>query len=581
MNRLAPAHAAVSSLVELLGRRARQQPAQRAYTFLGEGEEELRHLTYGDLDREARAIGGLLQSLTVRGDRVLLVYPAGLEFVSAFFGCLYAGTVAIPTYPPGPARPDGTLPQLHAIATDAEPSLALTTASTLRVVERWLGEVPALRKLRWLTTDDVADAPAEEWRDPAIDGETLALLQYTSGSTARPKGVMVTHGNLVHNERMIRWAIREIEPCVVVSWLPVYHDMGLIGSLLYPFYVGGECVLMSPLAFLQRPVRWLRAISRYRATISTAPNFAYDLCVRKIPPEARATLDLRSWRVALNGAEPVRHETLERFAAAFEPCGFRREVFHPCYGLAEATLLVSGGHAGTGPVARPVRASLLEQGQVVDASDGESDARRVVGCGRVPPDLTIVIADPESGARCEPDRIGEIWVSGPSVAGGYWGRPEETRQTFAAWLSDSGEGPFLRTGDLGFVKGGELFVTGRLKDLIIIGGRNHHPHDIEHTVERSHAWVRPSACAAFSVDVDGEERLVVAAEVDHHRRPPTGVEEVVRSIRRAVAEHHQLPVYKVLLLRVGGIPKTSSGKLQRHACRTAFLAGAADALVSD
>jgi 1-acyl-sn-glycerol-3-phosphate acyltransferase len=449
---------------------------------------------------------------------------------------------------------------------------------------------PGFQALRWLATDNVADDLAEEWREPAVSGNTLAFLQYTSGSTAAPKGVMVSHSNLLHNSAYIKEACDLTADSVAVTWLPPFHDMGLIDGIIQPLYTGFPCFLMPPQAFLQRPVRWLQAISRYRAIHSGGPNFAYELCIRKITPEQCTTLDLSSWCSAYNGAEPIRKGTLERFAEAFGAYGFRLRFFYPCYGLAEATLMVSGGLLKDEPVFCTVQAAALEQNQSVEAPKQQQHVRTLVGCGRAIPDTEILIVRPELLTQCSPGEVGEIWVSGPSVAQGYWNRPEETEQTFWAYLADTGEGPFLRTGDLGFLKDGELFVTGRLKDLIIVGGRNHYPQDIELTVEQSHPALRSSGCAAFSVDVADEECLVVVAEVERHYQPgrsrqdgepsfnpkgclPPNVEGIVRAIRRAVVEEHDVRVHTVLLLKAGSIPKTSSGKIQRHACRAGFLAG--------
>jgi acyl-CoA synthetase (AMP-forming)/AMP-acid ligase II len=383
----------------------------------------------------------------------------------------------------------------------------------------------------------------------------------------------------------------------------MYHDMGLIGNLLQPLYVGASSVLMSPIAFLQRPIRWLNAISHYRARTSGGPNFGYDLCVRAVTDEQRGALDLSSWEVAYNGAEPIRSETLERFAATFEPCGFRWQAFYPTYGLAESTLFVSGGHWSAPPVLLTVDADALHQHRVVVAEAGQAgpgdrgDAaqRTLVGCGRNPAgsDGTILIVDPESGMPCAPDQVGEIWVSGSHVAQGYWGRPAETARTFRASLSGPDEEPFLRTGDLGFIRDGELFVTGRIKDLIILNGQNHYPEDIELTVETSHPALRPGRCAAFAAERGGQEHLVVAAEVQRHYRPeqlrtdgsdgslassrlPPEIDEAIRSIRGAVARRHDASVSEVLLLKPGGIPTTSSGKIQRHACRAGYLAETLD-----
>jgi acyl-CoA synthetase (AMP-forming)/AMP-acid ligase II len=582
------------SLVEVLRWRALHQPEQRIYTHLVDGETEGTHLTYATLDRQARAIGAMLQSCSADGERALLLYPTGLEFIAAFFGCLYAGVIAVPLPPPNPAQPQRTLPRLRAITNDAQPSMALTTSSILAKIAGLLTETPDLKTIRWLATDAVASTLASEWKEPAVTSNTRALLQYTSGSTTAPRGVMVSHGNLLHNSANVSRAFEITEDTVSVTWLPVFHDMGLTNGIVQPVYGGRQCILMPPQSFLQRPVRWLQAISRYKAAVSGGPNFAYELCARRITPEQRETLDLSSWSAAYNGAEPIRADTLKRFAATFASCGFQPKFFYPCYGLAEATLIVSGGVLEDEPVWCTIQATALEHHHVVESSDQQHNVATVVGCGHAMPDARIVIVHPESLTPCAPDVVGEIWVSGPTVARGYWNQPQETECTFAAYLTDTGEGPFLRTGDLGFLKGGELFVTGRLKDLIIIGGRNLYPHDIELTVEQGHPAIRLGYCAAFSVDIADEERLIVVAEIErryqpeHHQRNgaarshpngrPVDVEEVTRAIRRAVAEEHDVRVHTVVLLRAGSIAKTPSGKVQRRACKASFLSGTLDQL---
>jgi len=585
-----------STLVELLRWRALQQPEHRAYTYLLDGEIEAAHLTYAALDCQARAIGALLHSYCASGERALLLYPTGLDFITAFFGCLYAGVIAVPLPPPNTAQPQRTLPRLLAITNDASPSVALTTSSILSKIDRLFAQAPELQAINWIATDKVTNSPAREWQDPAISSATLALLQYTSGSTAVPKGVMVSHGNLLHNSAYIAQALELTADSVSVTWLPAFHDMGLSNGIIQPLYKEGRCFLIPPQSFLQWPVRWLQAISRYKATVSGGPNFAYELCARRITPEQRETLDLSSWVAAYNGAEPVRADTLKRFVESFAPCGFRPSFFFPCYGLAEATLIVSGGLLRDEPLFCTTPVASLEKNRVVDAIEPQQNVRTFVGCGRGQLGTKIVIVHPESLTRCTPDEVGEIWVSSPSVAQGYWNRPEETERAFQAYLADTGEGPFLRTEDLGFLKDGELFVTGRLKDLIIIGGRILYPHDIELTVEQSHPAIRPGCCAAFSVDVADEERLIVTAEVERRFQPvdrePQDVEAhsaakvrplldgetVVRSIRRAVAEEHDVRVYKVVLLKTGRIPKTPSGKVQRRACQASFLDGTLDRL---
>ncbi|MEP7339011.1 MAG: amino acid adenylation domain-containing protein [Acidobacteriota bacterium] len=529
-----------STVVDLLRWRALQSPDQAIYTFLPDGETEAAHLTLAGLDHRARAIAALLQREGLEGACALLLFPPGLDFISAFFGCLYANVIAIPTPPPHSIR---ALPGLKAVIQDAQPRVILTASTLLPRVERWLKGMLDDREVRLIATDELASDFASQWQMPSIESDTLAFLQYTSGSTAAPKGVMVSHGNLLHNERLIQTAFRQTEKSVVVGWLPLYHDMGLIGNVLQPLFAGGRCILMPPLAFLQQPLRWLQCITRYQATTSGGPNFAYELCVRKIAAEQRRGLELGSWEVAFNGAEPVRAETMERFAAAFAPCGFRRAAFFPCYGLAEATLLVSGGHLAG------------DQG--------------LVSCGKVFDGARVAVVNPQSLQPCEPEQVGELWVSGHSVATGYWRRPEETGHVFRAHLA--GRGPFLRTGDLGFLRDSELFITGRLKELIIIRGRNYYPQDIELTVENCHPALPASGGGVFSADIEGEERVILVQELA--RSGEDDVAKVAMAARRAVAEEHGLHLYEVVFIRAGTLPKTTSGKIQRNACRDLYLSG--------
>src|SRR5829696_6493792 len=568
-----------ATLVDLLRWRASHEPERPAYTFLGDGEAEERRVNYGELDRQAQVVAARLETLGVAGgERALLFYPPGLRYLAAFLGCLYAGVVAVPAYPP---RPNRSASRLRTIAANSKATVALTTTRILSRLERRSAYAPEMKSLRWLATDDDGKDPASKWRRPAVGANTLALLQYTSGSTAAPKGVMLTHANLLHNLAMIYHALGHTSHSQMVIWLPPYHDMGLIGGLLQPLYAGLPVALMSPTSFLQHPLKWLQAISRLRAHTSGGPNFAYDICARRSTPEERATLDLSSWEVAFTGAEPVRQETLERFAAAFAPCGFRREAFYPAYGLAEATLFVSGGLKTAPPVVLPVKGAELQRDRVVPVSVEEESARMLVGCGRTLADQKVVVVDPNSLTRCPHDRVGEVWVSGSSVAQGYWGRVEETKHAFRAYLADTGEGPFLRTGDLGFLHHGELFVTGRLKDLIVIRGSNHYPQDIEQTLEQSHAAVRPGGCAAFSVGSDEGEQLVVVQELERRYVTSADMSEVVASIRRAVAEHHGLEVHAIALLKTGSLSKTSSGKIQRGATRAAYTDGTLAAVATD
>ncbi|WP_225912764.1 non-ribosomal peptide synthetase/type I polyketide synthase [Nostoc flagelliforme] len=562
-----------STFLDILQYRAIHQSEQIAYTFLLNGETESVSLTYQELERKAQAIAVRLQDrVKVPGSRVLLLFPPGLDFITAFFGCLYAGCVAVPAYPP---RRNQKLSRLQAIVSDAQASAALTTTSELTSIESQLFRNPKLSAIHWLAIDKIDNDCASDWQDPTANSDTLAFLQYTSGSTGTPKGVMVTHGNLLHNEQIIQSAFGHTHNTIVVGWLPLFHDMGLIGNVLQPLYLGTPCFLMSPVAFLQKPIRWLQAISRYKATTSGGPNFAYELCVRQITSEQRDQLDLSSWEVAFSGAEPIRAETLERFTSTFADCGFRHEAFYPCYGMAETTLFVSGGLKTQPPVISQVKRTALEKNKVIVATDDRSDIQKIVGCGRSWLDTKIALVEPESLTRLTDGQVGEIWVSSPSVASGYWNRPSQTKDTFHAYL-DTDEKPYLRTGDLGFLQDGELFITGRLKDLIIILGRNHYPQDIELTVEQSHPALRPSCGAVFSVEIAGVEQLAIVQEVERtHLRKLNG-NDAIAAIRKAVAQEHDLQAYAILLLKTGTLPKTSSGKVQRSACRDAFLAGSLD-----
>lgn len=574
-----PSH--IVTLVDLLCYRAQHQPNQIAYTFLQDGEIEAARLTYEELDRKARSIAAHLQSLGAAHERALLLYPPGLEFITAFFGCLYAGVIAIPAYPP---RPNRSISRLEAIVADADASITLTTASLLDTIEHRFAEVPGLAALHWVPTCTIADHLSSTWQKATVSSDSLAFLQYTSGSTGNPKGVMVSHGNLLSTSADLDRGWVHTSESVMVTWLPTFHDMGLIYGVLQPLYKGFPAYMMAPLSFLHRPYLWLKAISRLRATHSAGPNFAYDLCVRMVSPEQRATLDLSSWYMALNGAEPVRADVLEQFAETFKTCGFNRTAFCPGYGLAETSLKVSAVRKGDRPTFYRVESEALEQNQVVEASKDYQNVKTLVGCGYSEINAKIAIVNPKTLTCSAPKKVGEIWVSSASVAQGYWNRPKETEETFHAYLKDTGvrdsvsagEGPFLRTGDLGFLKDGELFVTGRIKDVIIIRGRNYYPQDIELTVERSHPALRPSCGVAFTIEVQGQERLVVVQEVERSYLRRLDVEEVVGNIYQALQVEHELEVFATVLLKTGSIPKTSSGKVQRRACKAMFLEGNLD-----
>lgn len=564
---LAPYSPPQTNLVDVLRYWTERQSSQVALSDWN-GESIQAQWTYGDLEMRARMVAARLQQIGVRGERVLLLYPPGLDFAAGLFGCFYAGAIAVPAFPP---RRNRNMERIQTISDDCSAKVALTISDvTDRMQDGLLDEAPRLRDLVWLATDRLEQEAASDWRPEAIRGDDLAVLQYTSGSTGSPKGVMLTHGNLVFNTCLIAHAFEPARDGIGLSWLPTYHDMGLIGGLLSPLFFGRSTLLMSPMAFLQKPIYWLRGISKHKVHISGGPNFAYDLCVQKVTDADLATLDLSCWGVAFNGAEPIRPSTLEAFCQRFEPAGFRREAFFPCYGMAETTLIVTGAYKFQKPVTLVVDGRALDEHRVVPVDKNHASAREVVGCGHVLPDEEVLVVSPGTFDPLPDYQVGEIWVSSPSCGAGYWKNAEATEATFRARLRD-GRGPFLRTGDLGFIKDGELFVTGRLKDLIIIRGVNRYPQDIELTVERSSPRLQAGAVGAFAVDMHGRERLVVVAEVERTRHKDWG--DVLQAIRRNVSAEHDIPPDGIVLVRFGSIPKTSSGKIQRHACRDEFLRG--------
>lgn len=558
------------TLAQMLQHRAQEKPEERAYTYLIDGEQEEASVTYGALDQQAKAIAAHLQARGLSGQRVMLLFVPGLEFVSAFYGCLYAGAIAVPAYPPDPMRLSRTLPRLQAVAKDAAPALVLTTAPLLEMAEFIFSQAPDLAALRWTTIEEASAGPLDSWRAPTSSQKDLAFLQYTSGSTSLPKGVMVSHQNVLANLAMMRHAGRQSEETTIGVWLPFYHDLGLIGGILLPPFLGSRSVLMSPIDFLKKPSRWLWMIHRHKVKASAAPNFALDLCVQKIPLHEKEGLSLSHWEMALIGAEPLRESTLARFIEDLAPYGFRPEAIVQGYGMAETVLSASAGSIDERYTVRYSDASSLALGRYLAAPKEDKNARPIVSCGRPLLEQRIEIVDPETQTICEEGRIGEVWIAGPNVTLGYWQRPSESEQSFGASLANTSGPAFLRSGDLGFILNGELFITGRKKDLIIIRGKNHYPQDIEISVERCHKQVRPGCVAAFSLEEGNEEALGVALEVDTRKGPPD-FEELVASIQAVIAGEHDLSVRELLFLEPGAIPKTSSGKLQRHACKTSLL----------
>jgi acyl-CoA synthetase (AMP-forming)/AMP-acid ligase II len=556
-----------ASLVTLLARRAETQPDERAYIFLSDRGEEEAVLTFRELHNAARAVAAQLTDIARPGDRAILVFPPGLEFLIGFFGCLMAGVIAVPMMMP---RRQSTRDSSAAIMANCEPAVALTSAAFASRGD--LQERFSRQALQWLSVDlTPGDCNATGLPDP--DPQAIAFLQYTSGSTSDPKGVAVSHANLLANLEMIRLSLGTTRQSTYVNWVPLYHDMGLILNALETLYVGALCVLMAPNAFMQRPLNWLRAIGHYRAEVGCGPNFGYDLCVSRYRADQMQGVDLSSWKVALNGAEPVQADTIKRFNETFAAHGLDPAAAFPAYGMAEATLLISGGRRGAGHGTRMVGRSGL-QAHAVGAPADAADVQTLVGCGRALVNERIAIVEPDRRLRLPPDRVGEIWVSGPNVARAYWRNIEATAAGLSAGIEGENDGAnWLRTGDLGFLDArGELFVTGRIKDLIIIRGINHYPQDIEQTVQGLHPALRQNGGAAFSAsDERGEETLVIVQEIERTERNRIDPVEMKGLIREGVTDQHELFARHIVLIKPGALPKTTSGKIQRSLARKLWL----------
>jgi len=563
------------SIVEILQKHAAAKPQQTAYIWLADGENKTVELTYGKLEQQAKAIAVQLQQYTTPGSRVLVAYPysAGLEFIAAFFGCLYAGVVAVPCHPPLNRL---TIAEVQSRLVSAETEVILTNSGLLSKLKEQLSNVKS--ELHWLNTDTLRIEEVNHWKQPEFNPDSLAFLQYTSGSTGNPKGVMITHDCLLQNQEMLKLSFGHSKQSTGVGWLPLFHDMGLIGNVIQAVYLGTSCVLMSPVSFVQKPIRWLQAISKYQATTSGAPNFAYELLCDRIKDEQLAKLDLSSWEVAFCGAEPVQKETIARFSRKFAPCGFQPSAFYPCYGMAEATLLITGGSKELAPIIKQLDKVALEQNKVVICNENQKAVTEIISSGYPWLDGKIAIADTLTLTKCAADRIGEIWVSSSSVGKGYWKMPEVTEKTFQAYLKDTQEGPFLRTGDLGFIEDGELYITGRLNDVMVFWGLNHYPQNIEQTVAQCHPALKANSGAAFSITVEGGNRLVIVQEIERSYRKCLVAAEVVEAIRWVVFQQHFIDVYAIALLAPGSLPKTSSGKVKRSACQAEFLSDSLDSI---
>lgn len=564
------------TIMDILRLRAGTQRDEPVFAFLGNGDEETGRLSFHALDFRARAIARHLHGLARPNDRILLLYSPSLDFIEAFFGCLYAGMAPVPIKPP---RRTQSLDKVAGIASDCGAAGALTDSSLFPELQGRFAEFASLREMPLACTDAIqgeqASALAADWKRPDVGKETLAFLQYTSGSTGFPKGVCVSHGNLLYNAEMTNAGFGHDANTIMAGWLPLFHDMGLVGGVMQPVYNGFLSALMPPASFLQKPMRWLKAISKYRATTSGGPNFGFELCVQKFRHEQLEGVDLSSWKVAFNGAEPVSAKTIRDFTRTFAPFGFRASMHQPCYGMAEATLIISGGDIDLDPKIRMFEAASLEQGLAVpNASEsGEIPGkfRELVGCGSTMLDQEIRIVDPESLAECRDLQIGEIWIRGENVSAGYWNKTELNQSVFQARIRGGDDRRYLRTGDLGFLMGKELFVSGRLKDLVIIKGRNLFPQDLEAAIESSHPAFQAGGCAAFSIDSEFGEKLVAVQEIRREYRKTVSFPELFAAAREAIAREFDVQLADLVQIPQATLPKTSSGKTMRRRCREMYL----------
>lgn len=525
-------------------------------------------MTFAELYDRARAVAAEVAGHAPPGSRAILLYPPGLDFVVALYGALLAGVVAVPVYPPSStATLAAAVDRINRVVEDATPELVLTTAGLAAIREAAGIE---FGRTHWLATDTVPGDAADDWLPPRILDDDLAVIQYTSGSTGTPRGVLLRHHHILSNLAAIQQTMGLTRDSVVVGWVPTYHDMGLIGYVLSAVRTGAWSYLIPPHDFLRRPAIWLETISRFRGTCAGGPNFGYDLCTRRIAPQERVDLDLSSWTVAFTGAEKIRADVLRRFAASFAEQKFDPAALYGCYGLAEATLLVTGARPGGGVGSVRLDRRALDEGKVALLAGTAPEGVEVASCGRPADRHEVLIVDPTTATPVSSGQIGEVWVRGPSVAGGYWRRPEESAEVFEARLAD-GSGPFLRTGDLGFRHDGELYLTGRAKDLLIVGGRNIYPTDVEEAVQAADRRLRSGCGAAFEVSDDDGERVVVVQETTEE--DAAALRELAGAARAAVAQRLDIVPDGIVLIPPSTIPKTSSGKLRRSACRADYLAG--------
>ena len=545
----------VNTIIDIAEFQANTQPEKTAFSILGDGENISHNISFGELAWFARSFAVRLQQENFSGQVALLIYPTSIEFIIAFLGCLYAGIIAVPAYPPDPMRIDRPLKRLKTIIHDSKPTICMTSVELQNILQSLLNK-KELPSMNWISTDSIDTVSGNTWKYPEINKDSIAYLQYTSGSTQRPRGVTISHQQTLANLELGKKLNNFSKESRIVGWVPLYHDLGLIAYVIGTLYNGCHCYLMSPHHFLQKPFRWLQAISQFRGTHNAAPPFGYELCVKKTNPDNRKTLDLSCWTVAGIGAEKVYRQTIERFSTVFQDAGFNQQSFFPTYGMAEAVLYISGGKSPSyaSPMVNPVE---------------DKNSQLITGCGNTDENHRIIIVDLVSKKQCKQGTTGEIWVKGPGVANGYYRKTQETRETFQAFLSDTGEGPFLRTGDLGFIHNNNLFVSGRLKDLIIVKGQNYYPEDIEFSLKNIHSQLKPGSIAAFSVEESDGEKTIIVCEIkpdtqkDHYKYITLSIKDHVLNIYGILPD-------KIILIPSGSLSKTSSGKVQRQYCKHLF-----------
>jgi len=545
-----------------------KKPNHVVFRFLQDGINENESFTYNQLETRSKALGAAMQNIGKKGDRVLLLFQPGLSYVASLYACFYSGFIAVPAYPP---RRNKGIERIHTIINDSEATICLVSQQVYNDVKNNLQNDNILNKLKWIIYEDITDGDAEKFNETIISANDVALIQYTSGSTGNPKGVMITQLNILYNSEYIRQSFGLNDKSVGVNWLPIFHDMGLIGGILQAAYVGGVNIGMPPMAFLKRPLNWLKAIEKYGGTTAGGPNFSYDYCIQKTTDEECENLDLSTIDVFFCGAEPIRKSTYTNFTDKFTISKSKEQQLYSCYGMAETTLIVTGGNQNDKPKYLNIDSNALSENKVKILTNENSAGVSLVGCGHTWMETHIEIADPVTMKKVATNEIGEIWISGPTVAAGYWNKPEETNRTFGARLTNSNNTNYLRTGDLGFFHENELYITGRLKDLIIIRGVNHYPNDIEFAIQKSIPELRQNGGAAFSITDNDNESLVIVHELERTAMRNTNFDDIIDNIRKVVAEEHELDAFSIVLIRAGSIPITSSGKIQRRQTKYEYL----------